>query len=214
MSRASKLTLAGTSLFAVGTVFFVHYTQQAEKTHSPKQKAIINQRFKDTEPPREAVRIKIKQRAVKGLHLPSRDQQQKRQERKNSSTSTKNNLTALIPAFVTVRAETRVPLSRGVDDGDEGEETEDPCAGAVEHLVDDEFAGEDAGFEGARGTRHDVCLGFFHAEAEGEEGGGDHVDPEDFEGGEGEDGGAGGVFEGEGDEEEDYLGDVGDEEVH
>jgi hypothetical protein len=31
MSRAAKLTLAGTSLFAVGTIFFVHFQQQAEK---------------------------------------------------------------------------------------------------------------------------------------------------------------------------------------
>lgn len=32
MSRASKLTLAGTSLFAIGTVFFVHFQQKAEKS--------------------------------------------------------------------------------------------------------------------------------------------------------------------------------------
>ncbi|KAL8971917.1 MAG: hypothetical protein Q9197_003023 [Variospora fuerteventurae] len=31
MSRASKLTLAGTSLAAVATVFSVHYGQQSEK---------------------------------------------------------------------------------------------------------------------------------------------------------------------------------------
>tara|TARA_R110002060_G_scaffold4211_5_gene6662 strand:+ start:713 stop:865 length:153 start_codon:yes stop_codon:yes gene_type:complete len=31
MSRPAKLTLAGTSLFAIATVFFVHYGQQAEK---------------------------------------------------------------------------------------------------------------------------------------------------------------------------------------
>ncbi|SLM35666.1 hypothetical protein LPUS_05018 [Lasallia pustulata] len=31
MSRASKLTLAGTSLVAAGIVVFVHYAQQAEK---------------------------------------------------------------------------------------------------------------------------------------------------------------------------------------
>ncbi|KAL7623550.1 hypothetical protein AAE478_007233 [Parahypoxylon ruwenzoriense] len=31
MSRASKLTLAGTSLFAVGTVVFVHFQQKFEK---------------------------------------------------------------------------------------------------------------------------------------------------------------------------------------
>jgi hypothetical protein len=38
--------------------------------------------------------------------------------------------------------------------------------------------------------------------------------PEDFERREGEDGVAGAVFEGESEEEENYLGDVGDEEVH
>ncbi|KAK4119556.1 hypothetical protein N657DRAFT_650050 [Parathielavia appendiculata] len=31
MSRASKLTLLGTSLFALGTVVFVHYQQKAEQ---------------------------------------------------------------------------------------------------------------------------------------------------------------------------------------
>ncbi len=31
MSRAAKFTLAGTSLFAISTVIFVHYAQQAEK---------------------------------------------------------------------------------------------------------------------------------------------------------------------------------------
>jgi translation initiation factor 2B subunit (eIF-2B alpha/beta/delta family) len=31
MSRAAKLTLTGTSLFAIGTIFFVHHAQQAEK---------------------------------------------------------------------------------------------------------------------------------------------------------------------------------------
>ncbi|KAI0108064.1 hypothetical protein F4814DRAFT_426756 [Daldinia grandis] len=31
MSRASKLTLAGTSLFAVGTVIMVHFQQTVEK---------------------------------------------------------------------------------------------------------------------------------------------------------------------------------------
>lgn len=31
MSRAAKLTLLGTSLFAAGTIVFVHYAQTAEK---------------------------------------------------------------------------------------------------------------------------------------------------------------------------------------
>lgn len=35
MSRAAKLTLTGTSLFAISTVFFVHYSQKAEKSVRP-----------------------------------------------------------------------------------------------------------------------------------------------------------------------------------
>ncbi|KJR84747.1 cytochrome c oxidase assembly protein [Sporothrix schenckii 1099-18] len=35
MSRASKLTLLGTSLFAASTVAFVHFQQEAEKTVRP-----------------------------------------------------------------------------------------------------------------------------------------------------------------------------------
>ena len=31
MSRAAKLTLAGSSIFALSTIVFVHYAQQAEK---------------------------------------------------------------------------------------------------------------------------------------------------------------------------------------
>lgn len=41
MSRVAKLTLAGTSLFAIGTIVFVHHAQQAEKAvrllHSQNQ---------------------------------------------------------------------------------------------------------------------------------------------------------------------------------
>ena len=36
MSRAAKLTLAGTSLMAAGTIIFVHYAQQSEKAVSPR----------------------------------------------------------------------------------------------------------------------------------------------------------------------------------
>ncbi|KAL8681332.1 MAG: hypothetical protein Q9186_002541 [Xanthomendoza sp. 1 TL-2023] len=48
MSRASKLTLAGTSLFAVGTIFFVHYGQQNEKAamHAGVVRDIEQQRVK------------------------------------------------------------------------------------------------------------------------------------------------------------------------
>lgn len=48
MSRASKLTLAGTSLFAVGTVYFVHFQQQSEKAamHAGVVRDMEQQRLK------------------------------------------------------------------------------------------------------------------------------------------------------------------------
>jgi hypothetical protein len=64
-----------------------------------------------------------------------------------------------------------------------------------------------------RGAQHAVLLAFFEAEPDGEEGGGDEVDPQNFDRGEREDGVRVEVFEREADEEEDDLGDVGDEEM-
>lgn len=64
------------------------------------------------------------------------------------------------------------------------------------------------------GAQHAVFLGFFETETDGEEGGRDEVGPENLDGGEREDGVVVIVFEGEADEEEDDLGDVGDEEMH
>ncbi|KLJ08748.1 hypothetical protein EMPG_15816 [Blastomyces silverae] len=48
MSRASKLTLAGTSLMTVGIVYFVHWTQEADKAamHAGVQRDLENQRIK------------------------------------------------------------------------------------------------------------------------------------------------------------------------
>ncbi|MCJ1311051.1 hypothetical protein MMC25_004721 [Agyrium rufum] len=48
MSRASKITLASTTAMAMGTVYFVHYWQQAEKTamHAGVVRDIEQQRVK------------------------------------------------------------------------------------------------------------------------------------------------------------------------
>jgi len=48
MSRASKLTLAGTSLATAGIVYFVHWAQQAEKAamHAGVERDIEQQRIK------------------------------------------------------------------------------------------------------------------------------------------------------------------------
>jgi hypothetical protein len=37
MSRAAKLTLLGSSVFALSTIVFVHYAQQSEKAVSPSR---------------------------------------------------------------------------------------------------------------------------------------------------------------------------------
>ncbi|TQS33717.1 hypothetical protein Golomagni_05927 [Golovinomyces magnicellulatus] len=41
MSRASKLTLLGTSMFAVGTVTFVHYQQKAEQAGQAMHEGVV-----------------------------------------------------------------------------------------------------------------------------------------------------------------------------
>ncbi|KAE9375518.1 hypothetical protein N431DRAFT_463600 [Stipitochalara longipes BDJ] len=48
MSRTAKLTLAGTSLFAIGTIVFVHHAQQAEKAamHQGVVRDVEQQRLK------------------------------------------------------------------------------------------------------------------------------------------------------------------------
>ncbi|OJD14444.1 hypothetical protein AJ78_05212 [Emergomyces pasteurianus Ep9510] len=48
MSRASKLTLAGTSLMTAGIVYFVHWTQEADKAamHAGVERDLENQRIK------------------------------------------------------------------------------------------------------------------------------------------------------------------------
>ncbi|MCJ1353009.1 MAG: hypothetical protein MMC33_002993 [Icmadophila ericetorum] len=48
MSRAAKLTLAGTSAMAIGIVVFVHYAQQSEKAamHAGVLRDIEQQRIK------------------------------------------------------------------------------------------------------------------------------------------------------------------------
>jgi len=48
MSRAAKLTLTGTTLFAAATIVFVHYGQQAEKAamHAGVVRDVEQQRVK------------------------------------------------------------------------------------------------------------------------------------------------------------------------
>lgn len=102
---------------------------------------------------------------------------------------------------------------RGVGDDHEGLEGQDALEDAVDELVDDEVAREDAGFRVAGRALQDVGLGLFEAEAERKRGRGDEVGPEDFQGGEREDGGSVGVLERETAEQEHDLGQVGGQEM-
>ena len=47
MSRAAKLTLAGTSVMAAGIVVFVHYAQQSEKAVGIFYKLFLNPTLAD-----------------------------------------------------------------------------------------------------------------------------------------------------------------------
>ena len=146
------------------------------------------------------------------LYFPGCDEEDEGEDGEDGCAGTEYRIAGAIVIFVTILSQ--VSVAAAVDDSDETQETENASPSSVEHFIGDEFPGEDADFEVSGRADHDVCLRFFHTETQGEEGGGYHVYPEDFKGGEREDGGAVGVFEGEGDEEEDYLRDVGDEEVH
>ena len=64
-----------------------------------------------------------------------------------------------------------------------------------------------------RGAAHDAGAGWLAAETEGGEGGCEHVDPEDLQRAEGEDGEAAVVLEAEADDQEHHFADVGGQEV-
>lgn len=66
MSRASKLTLAGCSLFALSTVVFVHYAQQAEKSVRPLRRPL------SVQPDSSPVTLLSRDNSWYPFHLPCR----------------------------------------------------------------------------------------------------------------------------------------------
>ena len=154
----------------------------------------------------------VEQRPREMLGLPRRDQQQERQRGKRRRPRAEGDVARGRVLLVAVITQPVGPV-HSIGDAGEGGETQAAHGGAVDELVDDQLAREDADGQVVRRALHDVGLGVFDAKAEGQKGRGHQVGPEDLERGEGEDGDAVGVFEGEADEEQKDLGDVGDEEV-
>ncbi|ORY54980.1 uncharacterized protein BCR38DRAFT_479286 [Pseudomassariella vexata] len=77
MSRASKLTLAGTSLFAAGTVVFVHFQQQWEKSamhegviRDMEQQRVKKERQLDFDMQRALEEEYKKEQAVRDTNIP------------------------------------------------------------------------------------------------------------------------------------------------
>lgn len=181
--------------------------------NSAKQKLVLPDGTKHRGKARVLFGMHIEQRASKVLSLPRSNQQQKGQRSKRRSARAEGNTTNVVKVLVAPRPQPAGTGHAAVGDAGEGSKTQAAHGGAVDELVDDELAGEDADGEIVGRALHDVGLGVFDAEAEGQEGRGDEVGPEDLERGEREDGDTVWVFEGEADEEEEDLGDVGDEEV-
>lgn len=147
------------------------------------------------------------------LDFPGCDEKQQSNGRVSCCASAEHNLACVIIAFVAARAETATARA-DVGDDSEGEETQSTHEETVDKLVGDEFGGEDALLHIVRWAVHAVFLRFLESKTDGEEGRGDEVDPENFNGGEGEDGVVVLVFEGKTDKQEDDLGDVGNEQMH
>ena len=156
-------------------------------------------------------RIERKHAAAQVFEFPRADEDQPGEFGEDGGARAEHGIAAGTVVAVAVDAE--VGVAGAVDDDDEGEEGAGAHDGAVDQHVDDDLGGEDAVFGAVGRPTHDVVAGFFAAQTEGREGGGEHVDPEDLERGQGEDGEAGFVLEPEADDEEDDFGDVGGEEV-
>lgn len=178
----------------------------------PQQEAVVDEGLDDGEGAAEAARVQVEEAAPEVLDLPRRDEQDEAQEGEDGRAAAEDDVAGGVPALVAVAAQLAVAWAEG--DDDEGDQTQDAGPAAVQHLVDDELRGEDADAQVARPAHHDVGLGLFQPETQGEEGRRDHVDPEDLQGGEGEDGVSAAVLERERDEEQDDLRDVGDEQMH
>jgi hypothetical protein len=193
----------------------VHNGEHAREARHDReeQEVVAVQRREDGERRGPGVgRIHVEQRAREVLDLPRCDEQQQRNGRVRRCARPEHNVARLVPAFVAPGPEVALSGAHVSDDG-EAEQAQSAHEEAIDEFVRDELRGEDTGFDVMGRAQHAVFLRFLEAETDGEEGGCDEVDPEDFDGGEREDGMGVEVFEGEANEQEDDLRDVGDQEV-
>lgn len=159
------------------------------------------------------VGIHVEKTSREVFDFPRRNEQQQRNSRIRRGPGPEDNTTRLIKPFITPTSQI-TPTRTHICHNRKTKQAQRPHEEAVDEFIRDEFLGEDTGLHIMRGPQHAVFLALFETETDGEEGGGDEVYPENFDGGEGKDGVGIAVFEGEAYEEEDDLGDVGDEEVH
>lgn len=149
--------------------------------HRAKQKLVLPHRLENGQWARVLLGMHVEQRPGEVLRLPCRDQQQKSQRSESRRSRPECHATLRRPVLIATLAES-VGTRHAVCYAGEGRQTETAHGCAVDELVDNQLPRENANLQVVRRTLHHVRLSIFETETEGEEGGGDEIGPEDFEG--------------------------------
>ncbi|GKT79636.1 LOW QUALITY PROTEIN: unnamed protein product [Colletotrichum tofieldiae] len=158
-----------------------------------------------------AVRVQAEHGAAQVLELPGGDKDDPGKLGEDGSTGAEDRSASLgegLVAFVTQSSAVGT-----VDDNDKGSQGQGAHDDTVYNHIDDDLVGEDTALLVLGGLAHDIGGGLLTTQTEGGEGRGNHVDPENLEGRNGEYGEVGAVTESETAAKEDDLTDVGAEQV-
>ena len=163
------------------------------------------------EGPRVHLGVHVEQRPLKVLYFPRGDAEQNSQDTIGSSAGAEDNVTAVVVGIVAVMPELASTWS--IRHYNEADQTQGAEESAVDEFVDNETFCEDANLERVGRASHDVGRAFFESQADGEEAGSNEVCPQNLKRREGKCRVSILVLEREADQEQDYLGNVGDQQV-
>lgn len=144
-------------------------------------------------------------------HLPGEEQREPCQAGKGGSTGLEDGPAAL--AVLVVAVNTELTVTKGVQAEHESTEAQGGDPDTIDDHVNDELESEDTSLEGLRRSAEDTSDGTLETETHVGKTRGSHDDPHDLDRGDREDGETGAVLEGETDEKDESLGDVGGEHV-
>lgn len=133
--------------------------------------------------------------------LPGQEEREPGQTREGGGAGAEHGVAARRVRVVAVLAQLAVAPRPGVHAQREAGQAQRRDPDAVDRRVDAELGREDARLEAPRRAAHDVRRGALEAEAHVRQARGDHDDPDDLDGAQGEDGQGRAVLEGEADEQ-------------